>query len=93
MPQALKDEGVPVPEIAKKLTIKTGKNTGKSPSVASLYRALAEAEQATADDDAPLWAKPARIRRPEDPLTPEEIDLRERLQAQPPPKRHRRPRG
>lgn len=43
---ALKDKGVPVPEIAKKLTIKTGKNEGKNPSVASLYRALAEAEEA-----------------------------------------------
>jgi DNA invertase Pin-like site-specific DNA recombinase len=32
---ALKDKGVPVPNIAKKLTIKTGKNAGKSPSVAS----------------------------------------------------------
>lgn len=28
---ALKDKGVPVPEIAKKLTIKAGKNAGKSP--------------------------------------------------------------
>ncbi|MEU0436376.1 recombinase family protein [Streptomyces sp. NPDC006290] len=35
---ALKDRGVPVPEIAKKLTIKVGKNAGKSPSVTSLYR-------------------------------------------------------
>ncbi|WP_337797988.1 recombinase family protein [Nocardiopsis sinuspersici] len=41
--RALKDKGVPVPEIAKKLTIKTGKNAGKPPSVASVYRALAEA--------------------------------------------------
>jgi GNAT superfamily N-acetyltransferase len=32
---ALKDKGVPVPEIAKKLTIKTGKNKDKHPSVAS----------------------------------------------------------
>lgn len=80
---ALEDKGVPVPEIAKKLTIKVGKNAGKSPSVASLYRALAEAE---ADDDGlPLRPKPVRIRRPEDPLTPAEIDLRERLQAQPHP--------
>jgi DNA invertase Pin-like site-specific DNA recombinase len=39
---ALKDKGVPVPAIAKKLTIKAGKNAGKNPSVASLYRALAE---------------------------------------------------
>nr|WP_223168126.1 recombinase family protein [Nonomuraea sp. SYSU D8015] len=44
--RALKDNGTPVPEIAKKLTIKTGKNAGKHPSVASLYRALAEAEHA-----------------------------------------------
>jgi DNA invertase Pin-like site-specific DNA recombinase len=42
---ALKNKGVPVPDIAKKLTIKTGKNKDKHPSVASLYRALAEAEQ------------------------------------------------
>ena len=40
---ALRDKGVPVPGIAKKLTIKAGKNAGKNPSVASLYRALAEA--------------------------------------------------
>lgn len=40
---ALRDKGVPVPEIARKLTIKAGKNAGKNPSVASLYRALAEA--------------------------------------------------
>ncbi|WP_234422104.1 DciA family protein [Streptomyces sp. CB00316] len=47
---ALKDKGVPVPEIAKKLTIKVGKDAGKSPSVASSYRALAEAEAAAVDD-------------------------------------------
>jgi hypothetical protein len=85
---ALKDKGVPVPEIAKKLTIKVGKNAGKSPSVASPYRALSEAEAAEAaevDDGLPLRPKPARIRRPEDPLTAEEIDPRERLQAQPHP--------
>ncbi|GAA1001236.1 recombinase family protein [Streptomyces rhizosphaericus] len=79
---ALKDKGVPVPEIAKKLTIKTGKNAGQSPSVASLYRALAEAEQTAADDGVSLRPKPVRIRRPEDPLTAEEADLRERLQRQ-----------
>ncbi len=39
---ALKNKGVPVPEIAGKLVIKAGKNAGKPPSVASLYRALAE---------------------------------------------------
>jgi hypothetical protein len=31
-----------MPEIVKKLTIKTGKNAGEHPSVASLYRALAD---------------------------------------------------
>ncbi|WP_411107262.1 recombinase family protein [Streptomyces sp. cmx-4-9] len=81
----LKDKGVPVPEIAKKLTIKVGKNTGKSPSIATLYRALAEAEAAAVDDGLPLRPKSARIRRPEEPLTPEEIELRDRLQAQPHP--------
>ncbi|MEU0660694.1 recombinase family protein [Streptomyces lavendulocolor] len=43
--RALRDKGTPVPEIAKKLTIKTGKNAGKNPSVASLYRALADADE------------------------------------------------
>ena len=82
---ALKDKGVPVPDIAKKLTIKVGKNAGKSPSVASLYRALAEAGAAAVDDGLPLRRKPTRIRQPEDPLTAEEVELRERLQAQPHP--------
>lgn len=41
--RALRDKGVPMPEIVKKLTIKTGKNAGEHPSVASLYRALADA--------------------------------------------------
>jgi DNA invertase Pin-like site-specific DNA recombinase len=59
---ALKAKGVPVPDIAKKLTTKTGKNAGSSPSVASLYRALAEAEQAAAEDDlVHLRPRPARI--------------------------------
>ncbi|MFD3874852.1 recombinase family protein [Streptomyces sp. NPDC058623] len=82
---ALKDKGVPVPEIAKKLTIKVGKNAGKHPSVASLYRALADAEAAAVDDGLPLRPKPARIRRPEEPLSAEEIDLRDRLQSKPHP--------
>jgi len=46
--RALKDAGTPAPKIARKLTIKTGKNMGQHPSVASLYRALTEAEPATA---------------------------------------------
>ncbi|MFI2371371.1 MarR family transcriptional regulator [Streptomyces sp. NPDC018833] len=40
--RALRDQGVPVSEIAGRLTIKAGKNAGRHPSVASLYRALAE---------------------------------------------------
>ncbi|MEV8336566.1 hypothetical protein [Streptomyces niveus] len=84
---ALKDKGVAVPDIVKKLTIKTGKNAGKSPSVASLYRALAEAEAAAVDDRLPMRPKPVRIRQPGDPHTAEEIELRERLQAQASPER------
>ncbi|MGW6248078.1 recombinase family protein [Streptomyces roseolus] len=83
---ALKDKGIPVPEIAGKLVIKEGKNAGKHPSVASVYRALADAEEAAAlaaaADGLPLRPKPARIVRPDGPLTVEEIDLRERLVAQ-----------
>jgi hypothetical protein len=40
---ALRDKGVAVPDIAAKLTIKTGVNAGKQPSVTSVYRALADA--------------------------------------------------
>ncbi len=40
--RALKDNGVRIAEIAKKLVIKTGGNAGKHPSAASLYRAPAE---------------------------------------------------
>ncbi|WP_406162293.1 hypothetical protein OG298_37380 [Streptomyces sp. NBC_01005] len=46
--RGLKDKDVPVPKITKKLTIKTGKNADTNPLVASLYRALTEAEQAEA---------------------------------------------
>lgn len=45
--RALRDAGTPIPEIAAKLTIKTGKNAGKHPSVASVYRALAIPEVPT----------------------------------------------
>lgn len=41
---ALRAKGTPVPEIRKKLKIGSGKNAGKPPSLASLYRALAEAD-------------------------------------------------
>jgi hypothetical protein len=77
--------GAPVPEIAKELVIKTGKNAGKHRSVDSLYRAFAEVEEAATDNGLPLRRKPVRIGRPGDPLTPEEIKLRERLQTQPHP--------
>ncbi|MFI1396661.1 MarR family transcriptional regulator [Streptomyces sp. NPDC020681] len=40
--RALRDQGLPVPEIAGRLTIRTGRNAGQHPSVASLYRALAQ---------------------------------------------------
>ncbi|MFI7708796.1 recombinase family protein [Nonomuraea sp. NPDC049480] len=80
---ALKQKGVPVPEIARKLTIKTGKNAGKHPSVASVYRALAEAEQHDAHDEADLIGprRPlrARITGPGSGTDPELMD---RLQRQ-----------
>lgn len=38
-----RDAGTPIPEIAAKLTVKTGKNASTHPSVASVYRALAAA--------------------------------------------------
>jgi hypothetical protein len=54
--------------------------------VASLYRALAEAEthaeQAATHDGVALRPKPARIRQDDEPETPEQAALRERLQAQ-----------
>jgi hypothetical protein len=37
------------------------------------------------DDGLPMRPKPVHIRQPAEPLTPEEIELRERLQAQPHP--------
>ena len=40
--RALRDAGTPMPKIARTVTINTGKNAGGHPSVASLYRALAE---------------------------------------------------
>ncbi|MFB4273205.1 recombinase family protein [Nonomuraea sp. GTA35] len=40
--RSLRERGVPVPEIASKLVISTGKNKGRHPSLASVCRALAE---------------------------------------------------
>jgi DNA invertase Pin-like site-specific DNA recombinase len=84
--QALKDNGTPIPGIAKKLVIKSGKNAGQHPSVASLYRAFAEAGEAqtaaVTDDGYPLRPRPARIRQDGEPLTAGEVELRGRLVAQ-----------
>lgn len=40
--RSLRANGVPVPQIARKLVITSGKNQGKRPSVATVYRILAE---------------------------------------------------
>lgn len=72
---ALKGKDIPVPAIAKKLTIKVGKSVRKSPSVASLYRALTEAEAAM-DDNLPITP------------TPRTTSPRGRLQSQPNPETH-----
>jgi hypothetical protein len=50
---ALHDKGVPVPDIAAKLTIKTGKDAVQNPSAASVYHALADADEQTADPGQP----------------------------------------
>ncbi|CAL9337931.1 hypothetical protein SUDANB58_00205 [Streptomyces sp. enrichment culture] len=42
--RSLRANGVPVPGIARKLVITSGKNQGKRPSVATVYRILAEDE-------------------------------------------------
>ncbi|MGO9077681.1 MAG: recombinase family protein [Streptosporangiaceae bacterium] len=93
--------GEPAGQIQPDLIIPAGKRKGQAPSVASIYRALAEHEkkeaypeavaQAHADfadlrdaDDIPRPRR-VRIRRPDDPLTAEEADLRQRLQTQPHP--------
>ncbi|MFF7250721.1 hypothetical protein ACFZBU_43475 [Embleya sp. NPDC008237] len=41
---ALRKKGVPVPDIPAELVIKTGRNARRRPSLASVYRALAEAD-------------------------------------------------
>jgi DNA invertase Pin-like site-specific DNA recombinase len=78
---ALREKGVPMPEIARKLTIKSGKNAGQPPSVASLYRALADAadSDALAGEALSLRPVPARVTGPGSGTDPE---LTERLQRQ-----------
>ena len=55
----LRDEGVPVPEIAARLTISGGKNAGRRPSIASVYRALAAADTPDPATAAALSPEPA----------------------------------
>ncbi|GAA3832636.1 hypothetical protein GCM10022226_62400 [Sphaerisporangium flaviroseum] len=40
--RSLRERGVPVPEIARKLTIPAGRNKGRHPSLASVYRVLGQ---------------------------------------------------
>lgn len=49
----LYDQGVPVPGIADQLLIATGKNAGRHPSLASVYRALAAEPAAPHDTEPP----------------------------------------
>lgn len=49
--RALREAGTAIPQIALKLVIKTGKNAGTHPSVASVYRALGELTEAGEDLD------------------------------------------
>ena len=42
--RSLRANGVPVPQIASKLVITSGKNKGQHPSIATVYRILAEAD-------------------------------------------------
>ena len=53
--QSLRARGVAVPDIARKLVIPSGKNRGGHPSVASVYRALADGESC---DDRDVSAPP-----------------------------------
>ncbi|WP_404789171.1 serine integrase family protein [Streptomyces pristinaespiralis] len=81
--RALKDRGVPVPEIAEKLTIKTGKNAGQHPSIASVYRALAEAEEADAQTEAQIIGPLSPVRaRVTGPCRGTDPELMERLTRQ-----------
>ncbi|WP_198654251.1 hypothetical protein [Nocardia aurea] len=44
--RSLRERGVAVPDIARKLVIPIGKNKGKHPSVASVYRVIADGHPA-----------------------------------------------
>ncbi|MGI5438080.1 hypothetical protein ACQEV4_11850 [Streptomyces shenzhenensis] len=90
--------GESVEQIRPDLIIPTGKRKGQNPSPASIYRALAEHDKDQAYPEAITQAhtdfadlqtadeiprpRPARIRQHGGPLTPQEAELRERLQSQ-----------
>jgi DNA invertase Pin-like site-specific DNA recombinase len=62
---AMRNQGMSVPEIAAGLVISEGKNAGQHPSLASVYRVLAEAEaEADADAGAADGADAAAAARP-----------------------------
>jgi DNA invertase Pin-like site-specific DNA recombinase len=46
----LRDQGLPIPEIARQLVIPHGRNAGRHPSLASVYRALAQPDPVTAPE-------------------------------------------
>ena len=46
---AMRERGLGVPEIAAALVVPGGRNAGRRPSLASVYRALADADAVTAD--------------------------------------------
>ena len=46
--RSLRANGIPVPEIARKLVIPTGKNKGRHPSLATVYRLLADGTEGAA---------------------------------------------
>lgn len=95
-----KAAGERVEDIRKNLIIPTGKRKGENPSLASIYRALAEHEKTQAYPEAVEAAhadfallqgediprpRPAHIRRPGQALTAQEAELRQRPQSHPHP--------
>ena len=79
--RALQAKGTPVPEIRKKLVM----NAGRNPSLASVYRVLADDqdENAAAHEGTPP-PRPVRtvICRPDEPLTADETRQRDELICQ-----------
>lgn len=50
-----------MPDIAKELVIRTGKNAGKNPSMTSVHRALADAEEADSEQPGQVVTRCVRI--------------------------------